>query len=356
MNSRVAALAVLSVVLAVVLGFEAGLRAGPLAGVLGALAGFVPAVVWELARDRRERTAQVAEKRAAALKVFESAGPRSGDGVAEDRVAMRGAAWLLRPEAEVVGFRSRPELGELVAWCAAGERLGVRLVTGDGGSGKTRLALQLETEVAGDGWRTLWVERGREDAAVAAVRDSGEPAVLVVDYAETRPGLAGLLAEAVAAGDCPDVRVVLLARSAGEWWQQLLAGADYRLSVVLEQAAALHLGPLTGADGRQELFGEAVTAFAGRLGVVRPDVRLLLDDPGAVVLVVHAAALLGGAGPCRCGRWRCCPRVLSRRGTDSPAGARGTVLAEERGGPGAGAGYRGAATGGRGGVPGRGGQ
>lgn len=49
MNSRVVALAVLSVVLAVVLGLEAGLRAGPLAGVLAALAGFVPAVVWELA-------------------------------------------------------------------------------------------------------------------------------------------------------------------------------------------------------------------------------------------------------------------------------------------------------------------
>src|ERR1017187_5169056 len=330
MNSRVVVLAVLSVVLAVVLGFEAGLRVGPLAGVLSALAGFVPAVVWELARDRRERAAGVAEKRAAALEVFASAGPRADGGVAGDWAADSGAAWLLRPEAEVVGFRPRPELGELAGWCVGGGRLGVRLVTGEGGSGKTRLAvqlergrgagwwrggggsgktrlaLQLERELAGHGWRTLWVQRGREGSAVAAVRDSGEPAVLVVDYAETRPGLAGLLAEAVAAGGCPDVRVVLLARSAGEWWRQLLAGADYRLSVVLEQAEPLCLGPLAGAGGRQELFGEAVTAFAGRLGVARPDARLLLDDPGAVVLVVHAAALLAvldhaaaGGGPAR---------------------------------------------------------
>ena len=202
--------------LAVVLGLKAGLRAGPLAGVLSALAGFVPAVVWELARGPsvRERTAQIEEKRAAALKTFESAGPRADAGVAGGWVAESGAAWLWRPEAEVVGFRSRPELGELVAWCVAGGRLGVRLVTEEGGSGKTRLALQLETELAGHGWRTLWVERGREGSAVAAVRDSGEPAVLVVDYAETRPGLAELLAEAAAAGGCPDVRVVLLARSA----------------------------------------------------------------------------------------------------------------------------------------------
>ena len=148
--------------LAVVLGLKAGLRAGPLAGVLSALAGFVPAVVWELARGPsvRERTAQIEEKRAAALKTFESAGPRADAGVAGGWVAESGAAWLWRPEAEVVGFRSRPELGELVAWCVAGGRLGVRLVTEEGGSGKTRLALQLETELAGHGWRTLWVEGG----------------------------------------------------------------------------------------------------------------------------------------------------------------------------------------------------
>src|ERR1017187_1574332 len=207
MNSRVVVLAVLSVVLAVVRGFEAGLRAGPLAGVLAALAGFVPAVVWELTRDRRERAAGVAEKRAAALEVFASVGPRRDGGVAGDWTGNSGAAWLLGPEAEVVGFRSRPELGELAGWCVGGGRLGVRLVTGEGGSGKTRLALQLGGELAGRGWRTLWVQRGREGPAVAAVRDSGEPAVLVVDYAETRPGLAGLLAEA-AAGGCPEVRVV----------------------------------------------------------------------------------------------------------------------------------------------------
>ncbi len=114
--------------------------------------------------------------------------------------------------------------------------------------------------------------------------------MLVVDYAETRPGLADLLAEAAAAEDCPDLRVLLLARSAGEWWRQLLDGADYRLSQVLEDTEPLPLGPLAG--GQQGLFDDAVTAFADRLGVARPQARLMLNDPDAVVLVVHAAALL----------------------------------------------------------------
>ena len=38
--------------------------------MLAALAGFLPAVVWELTRDLRERNARVAGRRKAALKAF----------------------------------------------------------------------------------------------------------------------------------------------------------------------------------------------------------------------------------------------------------------------------------------------
>jgi hypothetical protein len=136
----------------------------------------------------------------------------------------------------------------------------------------------------------MWVPPGQEGTAVGLVKDLGEPAVLVVDYAETRPGLAGLLAEAAAARDCPDLRIVLLARGAGEWWRQLLDEADYHLSQVLEDTGPVRPGPLAG--GQQRLFDDAAAAFADALGVARPQDRLMLDDPDAVVLVVHAAALL----------------------------------------------------------------
>ncbi|MGH3221402.1 MAG: tetratricopeptide repeat protein [Streptosporangiaceae bacterium] len=289
-DSRTVALAVLSVVLAMVLGFEAGVHAGAVAGVLAALAGFVPAVVWELTRERRERNARVAEARKAALNAFTSlALPDAGDAAAGS-AGGHSAAWYLRPEAGVVAFRPRPELEQLRHWCAAGGRLRVRLVTGEGGAGKTRLALQLAADLASRGRQTMWVQPGQEGAAVGLVRDAGASAVLVVDYAETRPGLAGLLAEAAAAADCPDLRVLLLARSAGEWWRQLVDGADFRLGQVLEDAGPLALGPLAG--GQQGLFADAVAAFAAKLGVTCPQSRLMLDDPGAVVLVVHAAALL----------------------------------------------------------------
>ena len=45
-------------------------------------------------------------------------------------------AWYLRPEEQVVMFRSRPELDELWAWCVGDRHAGAQLVTGDGGAGK----------------------------------------------------------------------------------------------------------------------------------------------------------------------------------------------------------------------------
>jgi tetratricopeptide (TPR) repeat protein len=204
-------------------------------------------------------------------------------------------ARYLRPEETVVPFRRRPELEDLLRWCTSAGHAAVQLVTGDGGAGKTRLALRLGEELATNGWQPLWVPRGSERDAARAVHTMGQPCVLVVDYAETRSDLAGLLDDVAADQDGPDLRVVLLARSAGEWWQHLLAGAEEPTAALLEAHTPVTLGPVRAAGGPQELFDDAVVAFAQKLGVSRPDGRLVLSDPDPVVLVVHAAALLAVA-------------------------------------------------------------
>ncbi len=201
-------------------------------------------------------------------------------------------ARYLRPEEAVVPFRRRPQLDELLSWCVSGGHAAARLLTGDGGAGKTRLALRLGEELAAHGWQPLWVPRGSEREAVAAVHTIGQPCVLVVDYAETRGELAGLLDDVAADHDGPDLRVLLLVRSAGEWWQQLLAGAEERTATLLEAGEPLTLGPVPAPGGMQEVFDEAVAAFAHKMGTGRPEARLVLSDPDPVVLVVHAAALL----------------------------------------------------------------
>lgn len=201
-------------------------------------------------------------------------------------------ARYLRPEEKVVPFRARPELEELLGWCGTCGHAGVRLVTGDGGAGKTRLALQLCEELAANGWQPLWVPRGSEREGVQAVRDLGQPCVLVVDYAETRRELVDLINDAAENQDGPDLRILLLARSAREWWQHLVAQAEAQAKVLLEAAGPIWLGPVPAAGGQLEVFADALTAFAHNLRVARPEATLALSDPDPVVLVVHAAALL----------------------------------------------------------------
>src|SRR5271166_3894844 len=204
-------------------------------------------------------------------------------------------ARYLRPEEAVVPFRPRPELDKLLGWCVSGGHAAARLVTGDGGSGKTRLALRLGEELAARGWQPLQVPRGSERDAVRVVLTMGQPCVLVVDYAETRSELAGLLNEVAADYDGPNLRMILLARSAGEWWEELQYSAEEQAAELLTAYPPITLGPVRAEGGRGEVFGDALTAFARKLGVARPDVRLNLTDPDPVILVLHAAALLAVA-------------------------------------------------------------
>jgi hypothetical protein len=88
------------------------------------------------------------------------------------------------------------------------------------------------------------------------------------------------------------MRVLLLARSAGEWWQLLISESAARLSDTLAAISPMTLGALAGPSGQQEVFRHALAAFAGKLGTKCPDARLPPVGTDAVALVVHAAALL----------------------------------------------------------------
>jgi hypothetical protein len=205
-----------------------------------------------------------------------------------------GPAALLRPDRQVVGFIDRPELGRLREWCDGAEQARLLLLTGAGGVGKTRLAVQLARERETQGWVCRVIRPGEEADAVQAVRavDSG-PVLLVVDYAETRSGLAGML-RAIAGDSGGRLRVLLLARGMGEWWGQLEASTDAAVRALARMAAQVSLTPLPAeAAFAGDLFQGAVAAFAGALGAPVPE-QVEVDVPAGPVpiLVLHAAALL----------------------------------------------------------------
>jgi tetratricopeptide (TPR) repeat protein len=191
----------------------------------------------------------------------------------------RTPAALLRADAEVVRFRGRDaELRRLMRWCdGAGAR--VRLLTGPGGQGKSRLARELAARLRAQGWVTGHVgdtaDVQRAGLALAGLR---APTLLVVDYAETRPGqVSDLIVAARHHRSGVPLRLLLLARSAGEWWEEL-ARSSRELHSVVRQAPVDVLGPLDDtADQRRLAFREAWEDLATRLRDLRP------DRPGAAI-------------------------------------------------------------------------
>jgi hypothetical protein len=280
-------------VLACALGALAGLTVGVPAGVLAALAGFVPSVA-DLIFRRRTDAGRRAEEMNRLLTEFRTPSPALPFHTPKrlDNVYEREIALLLRPENRIVRFWQRPELNALLEFCQAGNPVGISLVTGGGGSGKTRLALQLCELLLHEGWVPLWVRPGAEYKAVGAAIMSGQPCVLVVDYAEARDALVQLIQDVVSAPTGTTIRVVLLARSLGKWWEDLISSPGLDIRRFLDEASLVTLRPLTSGELTQTIFDNALAAFARRLQVPTPEAKLSLAESNTVFLVVHAAALL----------------------------------------------------------------
>ncbi|WP_204030806.1 tetratricopeptide repeat protein [Sinosporangium siamense] len=203
-------------------------------------------------------------------------------------------ALLLNASEAVVPFTGRDrELAELLAWCSDPDAGRLRLLVGPGGVGKSRLAAELARQLDRS-WRFLPVADEAEAEVLSRLREvSGGRLLLVVDYAETRTGLASLLNEA-AADEGRQVRVLLVARSAGEWWRQLGGQSARVRQMVAAAGQGIVLTEQVG-DGISdiELVLGAVPYFAQRLGVEIPTgVKV---EPGVGphrVLDLHAAALV----------------------------------------------------------------
>ncbi|MCF4121931.1 tetratricopeptide repeat protein [Antribacter sp. KLBMP9083] len=208
-------------------------------------------------------------------------------------------AALLDPALEVVPFTGRePELSDLLAWARKGRGTGVRLVTGPGGVGKTRLAVELSRRLVRSGWAVLAVPDGGEaDAVTDALGLRARRVLIVVDRAESRPGLAQLLRDAAVARGT--VRVLLLARTAGEWWERLETDELAVRRLLADAQAGTDLDPrLTEDQDDAAVVLAAAIALAAALGRPVPASHVV-GSSGARVLDLHATALarvLGG-GP-----------------------------------------------------------
>ncbi|SES49231.1 hypothetical protein SAMN04487983_10776 [Streptomyces sp. yr375] len=133
---------------------------------------------------------------------------------------------LLRARHDVVPFRGRKkQLGELTDWCAGntGRRVHVRLLSGDGAVGKTRLARELCRRMGDRGWVAGIIDPvDLLRVGFPQLLDLAESRLVVVDDADVYAGqLNALLDEAMKDRSGFPLRILAIAHSDGPWWQAL---------------------------------------------------------------------------------------------------------------------------------------
>ncbi|GAB1641460.1 hypothetical protein [Krasilnikovia sp. MM14-A1259] len=134
---------------------------------------------------------------------------------------------LLRADYGLIPFVDRAELAELQDFCrriAASDRTGVVVLTGAGGAGKTRLALELAETLSAAGWHAGLLRPAATPDDLAWLGSGVAPLLVVVDYADAQvPRAQQVLAAMQARLQRRPAVVLLTARSAeGSWWRDVI--------------------------------------------------------------------------------------------------------------------------------------
>jgi tetratricopeptide (TPR) repeat protein len=190
---------------------------------------------------------------------------------------------LLSAEAEAVEFHGRDDLvGELTEWCRQPDVFSVRLVTGAGGEGKTRLARQLVSAMADGDWSAGFLADHLDAVQLSVLGHVTTPLLLAVDYAEDRVGqlveLAALLRAALSGSARAPIRLLLLARADGEWWDRVRRDAP-----LLREPSPRTVIPLAELEPTPAARHTALRAAIENLGTRLGEVVGFTDvDPATV--------------------------------------------------------------------------
>ena len=152
----------------------------------------------------------------------------------------------------------------LASWCTEDKaERSVLLLTGEGGSGKTRLLIEWCRRLRAQGWYAGFLPAGRSPGEIVPLLRGTTRRLVVIDYAETRLDIVeALLREMGLATTGPKLRLALLARRQGDWWTSL-SSVDTRIEDLLAGARQQTISPLVPKpEERPAAFLVAREAFA----------------------------------------------------------------------------------------------
>lgn len=287
--------------------------AGPAGAVIGAVSGVGVSAIGEAGRRRLD---SLENRRDMRRRVLLPAVDENGHDLGFSPASM-----LVADRAIVPFIDREEELDELINWCNHWNADPLRLLVGVGGTGKTRLARELAARLSG--WDCVWVRTGQEADALKAARR--RKSLIVVEYAETksRANLAKLLWDLAwppgkqivpslivargIRGSSDDfskktnkrrVRVLLIARAVGDWWDELNEKAETsREQIILDNAKRTHLSTLTYDNQYfRRHYDEAIQAFSRQLKISPPTSTGADVPEDSPILVIHMAALVAILG------------------------------------------------------------
>jgi len=138
----------------------------------------------------------------------------------------------------------------LLRWARQGRNARIRLLSGPGGVGKSRLAAEVAEALRVEGWTAGFIRPN--DPIVVPLRRAG--LFLVVDYPEEHPGEVRALLREVASRELRDVpvRLLVLSRQGGDRWFDLVESAH---TGELMDAQEVGLSGLAAAEPECALSG-----------------------------------------------------------------------------------------------------
>ena len=225
--------------------------------------------------------------------------------------------WELKAQCALIPFTGREQEAlrdEMAGWARGlkGLRkpLGLRILTGPGGAGKTRLLVEVGRVLEAEGWQARFIPdrlspMQLEASAPHWVRPD-RPTLLVLDYADSRLRETETLLRTAARAPSPGrpLALVLLMRRLGDDLRRLLTdytGADVGWVRFVETVAAEALGavrplPDLVEEDRPTLFHKARDLFRARLPVPPVPVDYDPEDLPTRPLPLILLALLAAHG------------------------------------------------------------